>query len=505
VVVGIALTVGIRSTEGIQSFDQAVLRWFADRRNDGFTSLAKALYLPTSLAVVLTLRWAVVIALALVGRLRHLVVFLATFVISDWLVARVLFTPLPHPGVPVLTGPETYGFPSRPIASLAVTLAAMVFVLVPRGTTRRWVRVGVHLFIAFEVTLGLYLAADFLVPSLYGWILAAAVAQLAFRWLVPEDVFPVTFRTSGTAAHLDLSGERGEAIVNAMRDQLGLVVTNVEPFGLEGSGGSSPLRMTLEGGSRTFGKIYSTSHVRADRWYRIGRTILYGQLEDETPIGSVRRLVILEDYALRFLRDADIRVAGSYGIVELTPNAEYMLVTEFFEHAKTLGDSEVDQVVIDEGMVLIRRLWDLGVAHRDIKPANLLVKDGHLQLVDVSGLEIRPSPWRQAVDLANMMLTLGLQSDADQVYARAIRIFTPEEIAEGFACAVGLAIPTQLQTRLKADPRPLLTRFKELAPAREPISIQRWGARRIATTATAAIGVLVLLALLVDSVRAGLR
>ena len=112
----------------------------------------------------------------------------------------------------------------------------MVFVLVPRGTSRRWVRLGVHLFIAFEVTLGLYLAADFMVPSLYGWILAAAVAELAFRWLVPEDVFPVTFRKSGTAAHLDLGGERGEAIVRAMRDQLGLVVTQVEPFGLEGSG-----------------------------------------------------------------------------------------------------------------------------------------------------------------------------------------------------------------------------------------------------------------------------
>ncbi len=504
-VVGIALTISIRSTEGVQSFDQAVLRWFADRRNDGFTSLATALYLPTSLAVVLTVRWVVVIALALVGRLRHLVVFLATLVISDWLVARVLFAPLPRPAVPVLHGPETYGFPSRPIASLAVTLVAMAFVLIPRGTSRRWAHVGVQLFIAIEVTLGLYLAADYMVSSLYGWILAVAVAQLAFRWLVPEDVFPVTFRKSGTAAHLDLGGERGEAIVTAMRDQLGLVVTRVEPFGLEGSGGSSPLRMTLQDGSRTFGKIYSTSHVRADRWYRIGRTILYGQLEDETPIGSVRRLVILEDYALRFLRDADIRVASSYGIVELTPNAEYMLVTEFFEDAKTLGDSEVDEVVIDEGMVLIRRLWDLGVAHRDIKPANLLVKDGHLQLVDVSGLEIRPSPWRQAVDLANMMLTLALQSDADRVYARAIRIFTPEEIAEGFASAVGLAIPTQLQARLKADQRPLLTRFKELAPAREPISIQRWSPRRIATGAAAAVGVLVLLALLVDSVRAGIN
>ena len=63
------------------------------------------------------------------------------------------------------------------------------------------------------------------------------------------------------------------------------------------------------------------------------------------------------------------------------------------------------------------------------------MKDGHLQLVDVSGLEIRPSPWRQAVDLANMMLTLALQIGRGPVYARAIRVFTPDEIAEGFASA----------------------------------------------------------------------
>jgi tRNA A-37 threonylcarbamoyl transferase component Bud32 len=170
-------------------------------------------------------------------------------------------------------------------------------------------------------------------------------------------------------------------------------------------------------------------------------------------------LVILEDYALRFLRDAGIRVARSYGIVELTPNAEYMLVTEFFEHARRSGDSEVDEVVIDEDGADPAALG-LGVAHRDIKPANLLVKDGHLQLVDVSGLEIRPSPWRQAVDLANMMLTLALQSDADTVYARAIRVFTPDEIAEGFASAVEAGDPTQLRARLKADERPLLARFR---------------------------------------------
>ena len=67
--------------------------------------------------------------------------------------------------------------------------------------------------------------------------------------------------------------------------------------------------MTLEDGSRLFGKIYATSHARADRWYRIGRTILYGTLEDETPFGTPRRLAEYEDYALRFLADNGVRVA----------------------------------------------------------------------------------------------------------------------------------------------------------------------------------------------------
>ena len=339
---------------------------------------------------------------------------------------------------------------------------------------------------------------------LYSWLLAVVVPPLVFRWAVPEEVFPVSYTRGGNAAHLDLGGERQIAVTQAMADQLGMEVTKVEPFGLEGSGGSSPLRMTLADGTRVFGKIYSTSHVRADRWYRIGRTILYGQLEDETPIGSVRRLVIMEDFALRFLRDSGIRVATTYGIVELTPNQEYMLVTEFFEGSKNLGDSEIDDVAIDEGLQLVRTLWDIGAAHRDVKPANMLIKDGHLQLVDVSGLEIRPSSWRQAVDLANMLLTLALQTDADRVYARATAFFTPEEIAEAFASDVGLAVPTELSSKLKADGRPLRERFKELAPAEAPISIQRWSGRRLALTAIAAVSVLVLAGLFVDALRAGI-
>jgi hypothetical protein len=503
-VVGAAIAVAIRGTDVVGTAGQQILDRFADLRSAGLTSAAKVADALTSFTAVMVLRGAVVVILLVYKRIRHLVVFLATLAVTDWVVTVVLFVSLPPPTVPALVPTTTYSFPSKPVSALAITLFSAVFVLFPPGRPRRWARVGSSAVLVVVILAGLYLATGYPVSMAYSAVLAPAMAAMAFRGLVPDSGFPVSYGKGGKAAHLDLSGDRGRAVVRAMSDQLGLVVTMVEPFGLEGSGGSSPLRMTLEEGGRVFGKIYSTGHVRADRWYRMGRTLLYGQLEDETPIGSVRRLAVSEDYALRFLRDSGVAVARTYGVVELSPNTEYMLVTEFFEGAKNLGDSEVDDVVIDEGVQMVRTLWDVGVAHRDIKPANLLVRDGHLQLVDVSALEVRPSPWRQAVDLANMLMTLSLRTDADRVYARATRVFTPDDIAEGLAASHGLTIPSELSSKMKADGRPLLERLRELAPPRAPVSVQRWSARRLTTMGIALVGVVALVTLFVASLQAGL-
>ena len=98
-----------------------------------------------------------------------------------------------------------------------------------------------------------------------------------------------------------------------------------------------------------------------------------------------------------------------------------------------------------------------------------------------------------------MMLVLALRSDADRVYRRALRIFSEDEIAEAFAAARGVASPTQLRTQLKSDGRDLLDRFRELAPAREPVSIQRWSLRRAMLTLGVLFGALLALLLLVSN------
>ena len=227
----------------------------------------------------------------------------------------------------------------------------------------------------------------------------------------------------------------------------------MKPVGLEGSGGSTPLKMRVvddHGVERSiFAKLYAKNHVRADRWYKLGRRMLYGRLEDETPFGTVRRFVEYEDYTLRLLGEKGFSTPEPLDIVEITPESEYLIAMEFFEDAREIGDAEVDERVVEEGLQMIRRMWDVGLAHRDIKPANLMVQGGHLRLIDVFFVQVRPSPWRQAVDLANMMLVLGLLTDPDRVYGRALLLFTPDEIGEAFAATHDITMPSQSQKMLK--------------------------------------------------------
>jgi tRNA A-37 threonylcarbamoyl transferase component Bud32 len=335
---------------------------------------------------------------------------------------------------------------------------------------------------------------------LVGAAIGVTIPLLAFRWFAPNEVFPVSYRR-GRTAHLDVGGARGEAIRRALSDQLGLEIEEVKPFGLAGSAGSTPLRITVSGDPPTilFGKLYARSHLRSDRWYKLGRELLYGRLEDEKPFHTVRRLVQQEDYALHKLHLAGLPSPRPYGFVELTPDREYLLVTEFFDGATELGEAEADPQVIDDGLGIIRKLWDAGLAHRDIKPANLLVRDGRMLLIDVAFVESRPTPWRQAVDLANMMLCLALRSDPEQVYERAKRQFTVEEITEAFAATRGLAMPSQLRHMLRAQGRDLHAEFLGLLPERPaPISVQRFSLRRLGLALLVLCGLLIVVPLLVN-------
>lgn len=425
-------------------------------------------------------------------RWRHLFVWFGVVLVVVN-VAAVTATTLQRPRpfeVEIVGAWSGFSMPSLPMTVLAAFLVSTVYALVPPGTKRtvgKWVVCGLLVVTALS---RMYLAQDHPSGIVAGVVLGVAAPLAAFRLLTPNSVYPVRY-SRGRPAHLDVSGERGEAIVRALQDQLGLLATDVQPFALAGSGGSTPLRISVkthpssgEAGSYVFGKLYAITHVRSDRWYKLGRTLLYGRLEDEKPFHSVRRLVQYEDYILRLFWEASLPVPHPLGIVEITPEREYLLVTEFIAGAVEAGEAEIDERIMDQGLAAVRRMWDIGMAHRDIKPANLLVRDGDLFLIDSAFAEVRPSPWRQAVDLANMMLVLALRTDAARVYARARRQFSDEEIAEAFAATRGLTMPSQLRRMLRQQGRDLHADFLRLLPFQlPPVHIQRWTWRRFGLTA----------------------
>jgi tRNA A-37 threonylcarbamoyl transferase component Bud32 len=487
VLVGLTLAVFGRGLRGpavaVTVLDDAVVRWLAGLFGPGQVALLRGLGRIASWWTVFTLFWGLLLALLVLRRWRHLIVWLVAFQLGGWLILVLsVFARRPRPfGVVIQAGWGGWAMPSLQVAALTALVMGVLYTLVPEGrwrNTGKWLAAGLlAVVVAARMALGVDAPADVLV----GVGIGVALPLLGFRRFTPSEVVPVAYRR-GRSAHLDVGGTRGAALRRALEDQLGLVVQEVKPFGLAGSAGSTPLRITVKGDPprQLFGKLYAQSHLRADRWYKLGRELLYGRLEDEKPFHSVRRLVQQEDYALRLMRDHGLPSPAPFGFVELTPEREYLLVTEFFDGAVELGEAEVTDQLIDDGLGIIRRLWDAGLAHRDIKPANLLVRDGRLLLIDVAFVEARPSPWRQAVDLANMMLCLALRSSPEQVYRRALRFFSVEEITEGFAAARGLALPSQLRRLLRAQGRDLHGEFTRLLPRPpRPIRMQRWTARRV--------------------------
>jgi tRNA A-37 threonylcarbamoyl transferase component Bud32 len=490
-----ALCTSDRAVRITDRADTAVLRQIAGLRRAWLTDVMGAVDRTAS-------GWAVtVVGLSLLGamvgfrRWRHLFTFLGTVVLLEIVGGDLLYgaarRPRPY-GVQQLGRWAGFSLPAAPLAVVAFLVVGIAYALVVPGRLRTGAKVVGAVVVLTCSAAALYLATFHPSDILIGVTLAVAVPLNAFRYFTPNEVVPVSYRRHKTA-HLDISGRRGAALRAAVRDQLGLEVLDVQPHGQAGSGGSTPLLITVTGDPELelFGKLYAMSHVRADRWYKLGRLVLYGRLEDEAPYQSVRRLVQYEDYALRVFNDAGLPTASPYGIVEITPEREYLLVTEFLDGAREIGEADVDDGVIDAGLQLIRNLWDAGLAHRDIKPANLLVRDGHVLLIDVAFAQIRPSPWRQAVDLANMMLVLAVRTDAERVYQRALRYFTPDDVAEAFAAARGIASPTQLRMAMKQDGRDLLAQFRALAPPRQPVSLQRWGLRRIVLALALVGGVVV--------------
>jgi membrane-associated phospholipid phosphatase len=253
---GIALVVFTAGRYGrgvsLTVLDRWVLARLATLRSPGLTSAMHALSgLLGSVWTIKVLGWSSVIVLAKFRRFRHLLVAVVSLqLVSILAIALSVVVRRPRPfGVAAEGNWAGWTMPSRPVALLAGILVGMLYSLVPEGRWRqagKWVATGL---VALLAVARMYLGVDAPSDVLVGAAIGVTIPLLAFRWFVPNTVFPVRYGR-GRAAHLDVGGTRGQAIRDALVDQLGLVVEEVKPFGLAGSAGSTPLRIKVTGDPR---------------------------------------------------------------------------------------------------------------------------------------------------------------------------------------------------------------------------------------------------------------
>ena len=190
---GVVVATLFRRPDPFHDAGDTILRWFADHEDTTTVNIAKALNALTAVAVVMSARVAIVGILALYKRWRHVVVALATFVVSDFLVSVLLSVDRRPPSVPPLVSVSGYHFPSRAVASLAITLFAAAAALVPTGRQRFLARCATAVLVALVIVAQLALAADYPVDAVYAGLLAFALAvgrvpPGGSRRFVPRDL-----------------------------------------------------------------------------------------------------------------------------------------------------------------------------------------------------------------------------------------------------------------------------------------------------------------------------
>ena len=275
--------------------DDTVVRWVSGVDLPGIHGIARGVSYAGSWWVIEITVWLLTIALIVFRRWRHLVIYLVVSQLGQITVDLLSdATTQPRPfGVPLRGSWGGWAMPSIHMFALAGLATIALYSLVPEGNLRNRLKWAVAVLVLTVTLARLHLGVDLPSAIVVGVLIGVSFAVTGFRYFAPSEVFPVTYRR-GRSAHLDVGGARGAAIRKAVTEQLGYSVTEIMPFGLSESAGSTPLRLKVEGATSPylFGKLYSRPHLRSDGWYKLGRVLLFGRVEVEKPFITVRRLVL---------------------------------------------------------------------------------------------------------------------------------------------------------------------------------------------------------------------
>jgi hypothetical protein len=218
VLVGLTLAIFARGLRGpavtVTVIDDAVVGWLAGLVGPGLVAPLRGLARGGSWWVLWTLSYGLVLALLVLRRWRHLIIWWVVVQLGNLLMfglAMIARRPRPF-GVDLQSSWGGWAMPLVQVAYLTAILMGLLYTLVPDGrwrNTGKWVAAGLVTLVALaRIALGVEAPSD----ALVGVVLGVALPLLLFRRFTPTEVYPVAYRR-GRSAHLDVGGARGAAPV----------------------------------------------------------------------------------------------------------------------------------------------------------------------------------------------------------------------------------------------------------------------------------------------------
>jgi glycosyltransferase 2 family protein len=240
-------------------------------------------------------------------------------------------------------------------------------------------------------------------------------------------------------------------------------------------GGRSQIyRASLADGTTAFVKVYARDSRDADLLYRGYRTLRLRDPGDDWPAVSLKREVEHEGLLLLLARRDGVR-CPELRVLTALPDGSMVIVMEDVggRQLDTLAPSEIDGALLDGVWREANALHTAGLAHRALRAANIVVTDHGPVIVDLGTAESPADPRLQAIDRAELLVSLADLTGPEPATAAAARILEPADLATAAPYLQPLALTAA--TRKQAS-KSLLKELREgvaTATGREPEPLER--------------------------------
>ncbi|GAB7031170.1 flippase-like domain-containing protein [Streptomyces sp. NPDC021749] len=353
-----------------------------------------------------------------------------------------------------LTQPLANGSLSAPVHSyLAPVIAYMTAVGMSRRPRWRVAMWGVLLLDAFAVLVGRYTTPFAIITTvLIGW-------TVAFGTLYAVGSPNVRPTGQNLLAGLRRVGFRP---ISAMRAE---DTGNAEPHeNNEPADRGRRYLVTLEDGPPIDVTVVDREQQAQGFFYRVWRRLsLRGGINQRRSLQSLRQALEQEALLAYAAIAAGANAPKLIATSELGPDA-VMLV---YEHIggrtfDSLADEEITDALMHSAWRQVEALQSRRIAHRRLVGDALLVdRSGNIVLTELRGGEIAAGDLVLRMDIAQLLVTLGLRVGAERAVAAAVEVLGPDAVADSLPLLQPIALSRTTRATLRQLARERAKRERE--------------------------------------------